>query len=72
MSRLGKQPVTIPAGVTVTCDGGLLTVTGPKGTLTKPVRSDVNIAIEGSTITLTPKQNGRCASIMGYLRCTRA
>ena len=54
MSRLGKQPVTIPAGVTVTCDNGLLTVAGPKGTLTRAIKPDVNINIEGTIVTLTP------------------
>jgi large subunit ribosomal protein L6 len=54
MSRLGKQPVTIPAGVTVTCDNGLLSVAGPKGTLTREIKSDVVITIDGNTITLTP------------------
>ena len=65
MSRLGKQPVTIPTGVTVTCDGGLLTVTGPKGTLTKSMRSDVNIAIEGDTITLTPNKTDNAPALWG-------
>jgi large subunit ribosomal protein L6 len=65
MSRLGKQPVTIPAGVTVTCDGGLLTVSGPKGTLTKSVRSDVNIAIEGNIVTLTPNKTVNAPALWG-------
>lgn len=65
MSRLGKQPVTIPAGVTISCDGGLLKVTGPKGTLTKSVRSDVNIAIEGNTLTLTPNQTINAPALWG-------
>ncbi len=55
MSRLGKQPVTIPTGVTATLEAGVLSVSGPKGTLTRPVRTkDVSIAIEGTTLTLTP------------------
>jgi large subunit ribosomal protein L6 len=54
MSRLGKLPVTIPAGVEVTLQDGVLTVKGPKGTLTREVRSDVVITIEADTITLTP------------------
>ncbi len=65
MSRLGKQPVTIPTGVTVTCDGGLLTVTGPKGTLTKTVRPDVNIAIEGNILTLTPNKTDNAPALWG-------
>ena len=65
MSRLGKQPVTIPTGVTVTCDGGLLKVAGPKGTLEKPVRPDVNIAIDGNTITLTPNKTVNAPALWG-------
>lgn len=65
MSRLGKQPVIIPAGVTVSCDGGLLTITGPKGTLTKTLRSDVNIAIEGNHINLTPNKTVNAPALWG-------
>ena len=35
MSRIGREPVNVPAGVTITANNGLLTVTGPKGTLTQ-------------------------------------
>jgi large subunit ribosomal protein L6 len=65
MSRLGKQPVTIPAGVTVTCEAGVLTVAGPKGTLSRPVRKDVHIAIEGETITLTPGKTTLAPALWG-------
>lgn len=54
MSRLGKQPVAIPAGVTITCTDGLLTVAGPKGTLTRVIKSDVTISIADGQLTLTP------------------
>jgi large subunit ribosomal protein L6 len=54
MSRLGKQPVIIPAGVTITCTDGLLTVAGPKGTLTRAIRPDVTISIAEGQLTLTP------------------
>lgn len=54
MSRLGKQPVTIPAGVTITCTDGLLTVAGPKGTLTRVIKPDVTISIADGQLTLTP------------------
>jgi large subunit ribosomal protein L6 len=66
MSRLGKQPVTIPAGVTVTLDGGVLTVTGPKGTLTRPVRTkDVSIVVEGDTVTLAPQKTTIAPALWG-------
>ncbi len=72
MSRLGKQPVTIPAGVTVTFDGGVLTVTGPKGTLTRDIRKDVNIEIEGTTVTLTPGKTTMAPALWGtYAAHTR-
>lgn len=54
MSRLGKQPVIIPAGVTVTCVDGLLKVAGPKGTLTREIKSDVSVSIEDTSVTLIP------------------
>jgi large subunit ribosomal protein L6 len=54
MSRLGKIPVAIPAGVTVTLEDGVLTVKGPKGTLTRNVRPDVQIVIENNEVKLTP------------------
>ena len=55
MSRLGKQPVTIPPGVDVTQANGVLTVKGPKGTLTRVLVSDVIIAVENGVVTHTPK-----------------
>ncbi len=66
MSRLGKIPVTIPAGVTVTLDGGELKVAGPKGTLTRPVRTkDVAVRIEGDTLTLTPQATDLAPALWG-------
>jgi large subunit ribosomal protein L6 len=54
MSRLGKLPVAIPAGVEVTVTDGVLSVKGPKGTLVRPVRNDVVITIEEGTVKLAP------------------
>lgn len=59
MSRLGKQPVAIPSGVEASFTDGVLTVKGSKGTLTQPMRDDVNIVIEGDTITLTPASDSK-------------
>lgn len=57
MSRLGKQPITLPAGVTATFADGVLTVAGPKGTLTRIMKEkEVALAIEGDTVTLTPSR----------------
>lgn len=54
MSRIGKQPITLPTGVEASMKDGVFTVKGAKGTLTRAMKSDVAVAIEGSTITLTP------------------
>lgn len=54
MSRIGKQPITLPAGVEASQNAGAFTVKGPKGTLTRMMKSDVEIAIDGTTVTLTP------------------
>ena len=41
MSRIGRMPITVPAGVTVTFDNNLVTVKGPKGTLTNEFHKDM-------------------------------
>ncbi len=53
MSRIGRAPITIPAGVEVKVDGSTVTAKGPKGTLTKTMHSNMTIAMEGNVITVT-------------------
>ena len=53
MSRIGKNPITIPAGVEVKIEGHTVTVKGPKGTLTQEFLPYVNIAQEGTEINVT-------------------
>ena len=54
MSRIGKLPVAIPAGVTVALNNGIITVKGPKGTLTQDYdAANITITIEGAVATLT-------------------
>lgn len=54
MSRIGRMPITIPAGVEVTVDAGnVVTVKGPKGTLTQNLCSRMTIEKDGATITIT-------------------
>ncbi|HEY0964187.1 MAG TPA: 50S ribosomal protein L6 [Candidatus Paceibacterota bacterium] len=65
MSRLGKQPVTIPGNVTVTVENGVLTVKGPKATLARPVRNDVAFTLEGNTLTLTPGKTELATALWG-------
>lgn len=55
MSRIGKQPIEIPAGTTITITDGLMTVKGPKGELSKPFNTKaVSIAVEGNVAQVTP------------------
>jgi len=65
MSRLGKQPVVVPSGVTVTLEGNTLTVKGPKATLTREVKDDVTFKIEGDTVTLTPNETDAAKALWG-------
>ena len=53
MSRIGRAPITVPAGVEVKIDGSTVTAKGPKGTLTKTMHSNMTIAMEGNVITVT-------------------
>ena len=53
MSRIGRMPVEIPAGVTVTVNGNTVTVKGPKGTLTDSFSARMNIAVEGNQVLVT-------------------
>lgn len=48
MSRIGKLPIEIPAGVTVTVSNNVVTVKGPKGELSQEIRSDLTVNIEGN------------------------
>jgi len=65
MSRLGKQPITIPTGVTVTCDNGLLTVAGPKGTLTREIKPDVIVSIAEGKVIVTPGTTADAPALWG-------
>lgn len=49
MSRIGKMPVAIPAGVTVAFNDGVITVKGAKGTLTQKVEGDITVKVDGAT-----------------------
>ncbi len=59
MSRIGKQEIAIPDGVKTTLTGGVFTVVGPKGTLSKVFKDDVAVAIADKTITLSIKRNDK-------------
>ena len=53
MSRIGRAPIAIPAGVTVTVDGTTVTVKGAKATLTRDVHPNMTVKVEGSEILVT-------------------
>lgn len=53
MSRIGRMPIAIPQGVEVKAENGLVSVKGPKGTLTQQVGKDISINIENNEIILT-------------------
>ncbi len=57
MSRIGKLPIDVPAGVTITVDSEVVTVKGPKGQLTVPHLSDVTVAVEGTQAIVTRKDD---------------
>ena len=59
MSRIGKLPIVIPAGVSVTVsDENVVTVKGPKGTLTQKVHADINIKEENGQLIITRPTDG--------------
>jgi len=53
MSRIGRLPIPVPAGVDVSIDGQHVTVKGPKGTLARDLHSDIAVAREGDAIVVT-------------------
>ena len=57
MSKVGKLPVAIPAGVTVNVANGLISVKGPKGELKQSFHDEIEIKVEGSEVVLTTKNN---------------
>ena len=61
MSRIGKKPVAIPTGVSADITNGVLTVKGPKGTLTLTLVDDISYAVEGETILVKPANDSRTA-----------
>ena len=69
MSRIGKHPIAIPAGVDVSIDGSTVTVKGPKGTLTRTVHSNMNVAMENGEIVVTrPDESNLNKSLHGLTR----
>jgi large subunit ribosomal protein L6 len=61
MSRIGKKPVPVPAGVTASIDGSTLSVKGPKGTLNLAMRDEIKYAIEDGGISVQPANDSKQA-----------
>ncbi|MBP5618389.1 MAG: 50S ribosomal protein L6 [Clostridia bacterium] len=59
MSRIGKKHIAIPAGVDVKINGQEVTVKGPKGTLSRTIRSEIAVAVEGGEIVLTANDESK-------------
>ena len=70
MSRIGRMPITVPAGVTVNvAEGNVVTVKGPKGELTQSLRPEMIIKQEGTTITVErPSDDKLHRSLHGLTR----
>ena len=69
MSRIGNKPITVPEGVEVKLDGMHLTVKGPKGTLEREIHKNMNVSIDGNTITVTrPNDEAENRSLHGLTR----
>ena len=69
MSRIGKKPIEVPAGVIVSVDAGRVTVSGPKGELRQVVPQRMQIAQDDGTITVTrPTERGEDRALHGLTR----
>lgn len=69
MSRIGRMPIAVPAGVDVKIDGSTVTVKGPKGTLTRTVNSNINVALDNGVITVSrPDDSKENRSLHGLTR----
>lgn len=73
MSRIGKNPITVPAAVTVTVDGQSVSVKGPKGTMTLALVDEVTVSLEDNGLTVVPRdETKRARSMWGTTRTNLA
>lgn len=69
MSRIGRMPIAIPAGVTVTLDGNVITVKGAKETLTRELHPNMQVAVESNEIVVTrPNDEKQNRALHGLTR----
>jgi len=69
MSRIGRAPIAVPAGVSVTVDAGAVTVAGPQGTLSRPVPPPITVRQEDGTVLVErPDDERRSRALHGLTR----
>lgn len=69
VSRIGRKPINIPAGVDVSLNDGVVTVKGPKGTLTYNVHPKMNVSIKDNVVEVTrPNDHKECRALHGLTR----
>ena len=69
MSRIGKNPITVPSGVTITIDGNRVTVKGPKGELSRTIPADMLVSQESGTVTVNrPSDDPKHKALHGLSR----
>ena len=69
MSRIGKLPIQLPAGVTITMNNSVITVKGPKGELTQHINPDITVKVENNTLTVNrPSDERHHRSLHGLYR----
>lgn len=69
MSRIGKHPVAVPDGVTVTIDGNTVRVKGPRGELLRTLHPDMKVALENGEVTVTrPSEESKHKALHGLSR----
>ena len=69
MSRIGRKPIAIPAGVEVKVADSVVTVKGPKGTLTQKIHPDITVEVDGAVVNVTrPSDDKTHRSLHGLTR----
>ena len=69
MSRIGRKPINIPAGVTIAVDGNVITVKGPKATLTQKIHPNMSVSVDGNEALVTrPDDEKENKSLHGLTR----
>jgi large subunit ribosomal protein L6 len=69
MSRIGKHPIAVPKGVTVSIDGNTIKVKGPKGELERKIHSDMKLSMENDQVTVTrPSEEANHKALHGLSR----